>query len=410
MTFRNPQTSPNTQAVRPESNGRNSFPLGGEVCQSTTFVQTELGSDPEFAYSRVSNPTVDQLERLLGRLEDALPATCFSTGLAAETALFLTILSAGDHVVAGKAVYGGTTRLVNEILSNLGVEATFVDSTKLVEIEAAIRPNTKLIFIETPANPTLELTDIAGAAEIAHDRKILLAVDNTFLTPVLQKPLDLGADISVYSTTKHIEGHSVALGGAVVSRDVKFADRLRRVRKSTGAIQSSKNAWLTIRGIKTLPLRLQRHSESAEAVARWLNAHPEVENINYPGLNDDKSSTLAQKQHESLAGRVRHGGILSLELSGGYERACEFARNVQLGNLVEHVGGIETLLTHPASMTHADVPRDQLREIGVSEGLLRLSVGLEDVGDIIADLEQAISASATVETHSKEQKLCTQTS
>ncbi len=397
-----------TQAVLHRDDG----PLAGSICQSTTFVQNELGSSPEFAYSRVANPTVQQLEKKLGDLENAPPAVCFSTGLAAETALFLTLLKTGDHVVLGRAVYGGTTRLFNEILADLGIKVTIVDSTNALDMQEAITDRTRLIFVETPANPTLEISDIRALAKIAEKLEITLAVDNTFLTSILQQPLELGADICVYSTTKHIEGHSTALGGAVVSRDEEFLARLQRIRKSTGAIQTPHNAWLTLRGLKTLPLRLLRHSQSAQAVAEWLAQHSQVVQVNYPGLPGSRQHELALQQHEELAGQVRHGGVLSFELAGGYDRAVKFTRHLQLCNLVEHVGGLESLLTHPASMTHADVSREQLNHVGVSESLLRLSVGLEDVADIIHDLEVAISNSAhgTIESVDQEAGLCTQAS
>ncbi len=384
-----------TEAVRYHSDCKEHVtPLGGQVCQSTTFVQSEVGSDPQFAYSRVGNPSVDQLENVLGRLENAPNAVSFSSGLAAETALFLTLLESGDHIVLSRAIYGGTTRLFNELFSRFGVTSSFVDSTSPLSVEDAINSQTKLIFLETPANPTLELSDIPAITQIAKRRGILVAVDNTFLTPVLQQPLDLGADISVYSTTKHIEGHSVALGGAIVSRHESFLDRLRRVRKSVGSIQTPKNAWLTTRGIKTLPLRIERHSQSALIVARWLHSHPEVISVNYPGLEHHPQHKLAEQQHETLRGQTLHGGVLSFELTGGYERAVKFSSNVQLCNLVEHVGGIETLLTHPASMTHADVTEQQLANAGITRGLLRLSIGLEEDRDIIDDLEQAIARSS----------------
>ncbi|HMO15833.1 MAG TPA: aminotransferase class I/II-fold pyridoxal phosphate-dependent enzyme [Pirellulaceae bacterium] len=383
-----------TEAVRHfRSSDSEACPLGGSVYQSTTFVQEQVGSNPAFAYSRVSNPTVDQLESLLGRLEDAPPAVCFSSGLAAETALFLTLLKSGDHVVLSRSIYGGTTRLFNELLVRFGVSATFVDSTDSANVEQAITDRTALIFLETPANPTLELTDIAEVAKIAKRKGIPLAVDNTFLTPILQQPLELGADISVYSTTKHIEGHSVALGGAITSKDEQFISRLRRVRKSVGSIQTPKNAWLTIRGIKTLPLRIERHSQSALTIARWLDQHPEVITVNYPGLESHPQHALALQQHECLRGQSLHGGVISFELTGGYERAVQFSGKLQLCNLVEHIGGIETLLTHPASMTHADVTEQQLADAGITRSLLRLSVGLEDEIDILADLEQALCAS-----------------
>ena len=235
-------------------------PLVDSICQSTTFVQNELSDQVTCTYSRVTNPTVEALEQVLGRLEQAPPAVCFSSGLAAETALFLALLKSGDHVVLSAALYGGTVRLIQQIFSGLGITASFVDATNVQNVAEAIQENTRLVFIETPANPTLCLNDIRAIAAVTRKAGIPLAVDNTFLTPVLQQPLELGADISVYSTTKHIEGHSSALGGAITSRDGQFIERLRWIRKSTGSIQTPQNAWLTLRGIKTLPLRIRQRS------------------------------------------------------------------------------------------------------------------------------------------------------
>lgn len=357
------------------------------LVQTATFVNDAVGINKGHAYSRVSNPTVDALERQLGALENALPAVCFSTGLAAETGLFLALLKAGDHAVVGSAIYGGTTRLFRQVLSELGVQATFVDATNAEQTIAAITDNTKLVFIESPANPTLELTDIAAIAAATRARNIPLAVDNTFLTAVLQRPLDLGADICVYSTTKHIEGHSTALGGAVTSRDEKFLDRLRFIRKCTGAIQTPFQAWLTSRGLGTLPLRLRQHSSNALEVARWLAKHPAIAKVNYPGLEDFPQRELALKQHKG-----GHGGIVSFELKGGTPAGVALLNNVKLCSLVEHLGSVETLITHPATMTHCDVPKAQREAVGITDGLVRLSVGIEEVEDIIADLAQAIAA------------------
>lgn len=369
-------------------------PLVDSVCQSTTFVLKDLDSQTTCTYSRVTNPTVEGLEEVLGRLESAPPSVCFSSGLAAETALFLTLLKAGDHVVLSQAIYGGTVRLIREVFAGLGVEHTFVDATRPANIRGAIRPNTRLVFIESPANPTLCLNDIAAISAITRPAGIPLAVDNTFLTPVLQQPLELGADISLYSTTKHIEGHSAALGGAITSRDEKFLERLRWIRKSTGSIQTPQNAWVTLRGLKTLPLRIRQHSRNAAIVANELAGDPRVVTIHYPGLEDFPQKELASRQH--LGG---HGGVVSFELEGGYEAARRFLRNVRLCTLVEHIGSVETLLTHPASMTHADVPRDQLAAAGLTPGLLRLSVGLEDPQDILADLFSAIDAAFDANGH-----------
>lgn len=376
---------------KPVSDGS---PLVPPITQSTTFQRSGVGSDPTHQYSRVSNPCVSALEKTLGALEDAPPAVCFGTGLAAETALFLSVLRSGDHVVCGRGVYGGTTRLLQQLLADLGIETSFVDSTDLDEIRSSIRPNTRLLFVETPANPTLALTDIRACATIASDYGLLLAVDNTFLTPVLQRPLDHGADISVYSTTKFIDGHSVALGGSLVAKDEQLLERIRFIRKCTGAIQSPFNGWLTTNGLKTLPLRIRAQSQSAETIARALDAHPKVNHVAHPSLSTGLDADIAARQH--LGG---HGAVISFEVAGGYNAACAFVQSLQLCTLVEHVGSVETLITHPASMTHADVPREQRFTAGISDGLLRLSVGLEPAQELIADLHQALALIETKPTH-----------
>ncbi|MEP0846274.1 MAG: aminotransferase class I/II-fold pyridoxal phosphate-dependent enzyme [Phycisphaerae bacterium] len=367
-------------------------PLVTPIVQSTTFCCAGLDSRAPHAYSRVSNPTVDALERALGAIEQAPPAVAFASGLAAEAALFFALLRSGDHVICGQAVYGGTTRLLQQVLSGLGVETTFVDSTRAPDVAAALRPNTRLVFIETPANPTLDLTDIQTVARVAHHGQALLAVDNTFLTGVLQRPLDCGADLSVYSTTKFIDGHSAALGGAIVARDERLLERLRFIRKCTGGIQTPLNAWLTAQGLKTLPLRLRRQSENAQCVAEWLAARPEVTRVLYPMLRPHAEAAIARRQHLG-----HHGAVVSFELAGGRETAQRLLGHVRLFRFVEHVGSVESLITHPATMTHADVPPRQRARVGVTDGLVRLSIGLEDPADLIADLSCAIQA-ATVET------------
>lgn len=358
-------------------------PLVQPLVQSTTFCRDGVGSDAVHQYSRVSNPTVSALEETLGQLEDALPALCFSTGLAAEWALFNALLKSGDHLVCARAVYGGTTRLARDFLGPLGVETTFVDATRPEQVAAAIRPETKLIFAETPANPTLEVTDLAALAALADRAGVPLAVDNTFLTAVLQQPLEWGAAISVYSTTKFIDGHSAAPGGALVTRDPALRERLHFVRKSTGAIQTPMHAWLTLQGIKTLPLRLRRQSETARILADGLDGLPGIARVAYPTLT---SPELAERQHRS-----HHGAVLSIELEGDLDAAIRFTGAVRLCRLVEHVGSVETLLTHPASMTHADVPPGTRRAAGLSDGLVRLSVGLEEPQEILTDLQQALA-------------------
>jgi len=361
-------------------------PLSTPIVQSTTFCRDGVGSSCTHQYSRVSNPTVAALEAALGELEEAPPAVCFASGLAAETALLLALVASGDHVVCGRTIYGGTTRLLRQILAPLGVETTFVDSTSTAAIRAALRPRTRVVFVETPANPTLELTDIGAVSRAAHEVGAVVVVDNTFLTPVLQQPLALGADVTVSSTTKFTEGHSVASGGAVVSRDAGLLDRVRFVRKSTGGIQSPVNAWLTLNGLKTLPIRLERQSASAAEVARWLAGHSGVVRAIYPGLDGFGQRALAEAQHLGA-----DGAVVSFEVEGGAAGARALASSVRVCRLVEHVGAVETLLTHSATMTHADVPARAREEAGITDGLFRLSVGLESPRVIIADLDRALS-------------------
>ena len=366
------------------------------IFQTTTYVQQAVGVHKGHTYSRASNPTVSVLEACLGELEEAPPSVCFSTGLAAETALFLALLRSGDHVVVSEVCYGGTVRLLREVLSGLGIGASFVDTTRPAAVAAALTPRSRLVFVETPANPTLALADIAALAAVTRRAGIPLAVDNTFLTPVLQRPLDLGADVSVYSTTKHIEGHNSTVGGALTSRDGALLERLRFVRKSVGSIQSPFESWLTLRGIKTLPLRLRQHSTHAQEVAGWLESHPRVTRVLYPGLPSFPQHELAVRQQRG------HGGVLAFEVEGGLRAGTALMNAVRLCALAESLGAVETLITHPASMTHGDVPREQRERAGVTNGLVRLSVGLEDPADIIADLEQAIAA-ATVPSGRKEE-------
>lgn len=365
------------------------LPLVEPLVQSTTFCRDSVGSTAEHQYSRVSNPTVSALERTLGGLERALPAVCFTSGLAAETALFLAVLRAGDHVVCGRNVYGGTTRLLQQILSGFGIEVAFVDATRPDSVAAAIRSTTRLVLVETPSNPTLELTDIAATADIAHAHGALLAVDNTFMTPVLQQPLKLGADISILSTTKFVEGHSLVMGGALVTRDPELDARIRFIRKSTGAIQTPFNAWLTLNGIRTLSLRMIEQSRSAARIAEWLVTHPDVERVYYPGQATGDAARIAQKQHVNA-----HGAVLSFDVRGGLNAAKDFVRGLRLCRLVEHVGSVETLVTHSATMTHADVPSAQRLEAGIGNGLLRLSIGLEPAEAIIDDLERGFASIA----------------
>jgi cystathionine beta-lyase/cystathionine gamma-synthase len=353
------------------------------IYQSTTYVQEAVGVHKGFTYSRAANPTVSALEDVLGSLEEA-PTLCFSTGMAAITTLFLSLLKQGDHAVISDVVYGGTVRLFRQILEGVGIRASFVDTSDVRNVGAAIEQRTKLVFIETPANPTLKLTDIAAVAEIAHKAGVLLAVDNTFLTAALQPVFDLGADISVLSTTKYIEGHNATVGGSLATRDAAFLERFRLVRKTIGCIQSPLESWLTQRGLKTLAMRLERHSRNAQEVATWLEQHPSVTRVSYPGMKSFPQHDLACRQHAA------HGGMLSFEVAGGTPAALELMKSVKLCSLAENLGAAETLITHPATMTHADIPPDTRVALGIPDGLIRLSVGLEDAADIIADLEQAL--------------------
>ncbi len=357
------------------------------IAQSTTFCRDGLNSKAEHCYSRQSNPTVAALEKTLGQLENAPPAVCYSTGLAAESALFLSLLKAGDHIVCSRALYGGTTRILQQIFPSFGVETSFVDTTSPEEVERALRPNTRLVFLETPSNPTLAITDLKAVTDVAHRGGALVAVDNTFLTPLLQQPLDHGADFSIYSTTKFIEGHSVALGGATISRSEEHLERLRFVRTCSGGIQTPFNAWLTLQGIKTLGVRLERQCASALTLAKWLDAHPSVVRAHYPTLGTPEQRAIAERQHIGA-----DGAVVSFELAGGADAARDLLQRTELCRLVEHVGGVETLITHSASMTHGGVPRAERELVGVTEGLVRISVGLEPVAAIIADLEKVIGS------------------
>jgi cystathionine beta-lyase/cystathionine gamma-synthase len=354
------------------------------IYQTTTYVQSAVGQDKGYTYSRSGNPTVAALERKLGELEGGLPATCYNTGLAATTALCLALLKAGDHVIASDVVYGGTVRLLRQVLAPFGVASSYVDGADPANISAALRPETRLIFIESPANPTLKLTDLAAAARIAKAAGALLCVDNTLLTPSLQSPLELGADLVLHSTTKYIEGHNATVGGAIVTRRPELQEPLKFTQNAIGAIQSPFNAFLTLQGSKTLPLRMERHSANALAVARFLESHPKIQSVAYPGLESFPQHALARQQQRA------GGGLIAFEVKGGVEAGIRLMNSVRLCALAENLGAVETLITHPASMTHASVPAEQRTSAGITDSLVRLSVGLENPDDIIADLRRAL--------------------
>ncbi len=362
------------------------------IYQTTTFRHAAVGQDQEYSYSRVDNPTVAALEDRLGQLEAALPALCFSTGMAATATLCLALLKSGDRVVCSDVIYGGTFRFLREILENFGVTSEFVDTADPAAFAAALKLPTRLVILESPANPTLKLTDIGACADIARQHGALVVVDNTFLTSVLQRPLDLGADITLYSTTKYVDGHNATVGGAICTRDPELRERLRYIRTAQGSIQTPHNAWLTLQGLKTLSLRLERHGTNGLTVARDLERNPSVVRVHYPGLASFAQNDLAQRQ------QLNGGGIVSFEVDGGLEQAAAVLRHLQLITPAENLGAIESLATHPATMTHKCVPASVRDQLGVNDGLIRISVGLENPDEIIADLKQAIAA-ASLEVH-----------
>jgi cystathionine beta-lyase/cystathionine gamma-synthase len=357
------------------------------IYQTTTYRQEAVGIDKGFTYSRSGNPTVSALERRLAALEGAEFCTCYGTGLAATTALALALLKAGERVVVSQAVYGGTVRLFHQLLTPFGVEAEFVDTSDEQSLTQALRKPARFLFIETPANPTLKLTDIRLAARLAQAAGALLVVDNTLLTPALQRPFELGADIVLHSTTKFIEGHNATVGGALITRDAELHERLTFVRNAIGAIQSPFPAWLTLQGVKTLPLRMARHSENALRIARFLDVHDRVTNVIYPGLESFAQFELAQQQ------QTAGGALIAFEVAGGVDAGIRLMNSVRLCALAENLGAAETIITHPASMTHADVPPEQRVAAGITDGLVRLSVGLENPLDLLADLTQALNKS-----------------
>lgn len=384
--------------------GRTPDPAFGSVVpplhQTTTFAQAGLGGDRGFTYSRAGNPTVAVLEEALGALESAPSAVCQKSGMAAITVLFLSVLEGGDRVAIGRTVYGGTVRLAREILDPLGIETTFFDPENPDEVAAVLAGSPRLVFLESPANPTLDLVDIAEISRSAKAAGALVAVDNTFQTPVGLSPLDLGADVSVYSTTKFIEGHNATLGGSLVSRNAQLLERFRRLTKSIGCTQAPFDAWLTLRGLTTLPLRFEQHCKNAQRAAEALESlsvgrNPHATGVRYPGLDAFPQRELADRQHRAgLSGKL-HGGIVTFEVAGGFEPACVFLRSLEFVLVAENLGAPESIATHPASMTHPDVPLEQRQAAGITDGLVRLSIGLEDPTDVIADLTQALAAAAS---------------
>jgi cystathionine gamma-synthase/cystathionine gamma-lyase len=352
---------------------------------SSTFAQAGPGQHRGFEYSRTDNPTRRMLEHCVAALEGGEFGLAFASGSAASAALLGT-LAPGDHVVASDDVYGGTYRLMDKVFMPQGIQVTRVDLTQPVLARAALRPNTKLLWVETPTNPLLKLVDLPVMAQLCRERQISLVVDNTFATPVLQRPLELGAHVVVHSTTKYLNGHSDVVGGAIVTRDEALALRLRFIQNAVGAVPSPFDCYLVLRGLKTLPIRMRRHSELAAQLAAYLEAHPAIAQVRYPGLRSHPQHALAQRQ------MALPGGMISCELRGGFEAAKAMLSTTQLFVCAESLGGVESLIEHPASMTHASLPPEARAELGIGEGLVRLSVGLESAADLQADLAQALEA------------------
>lgn len=352
------------------------------VFLTSTYVQEELGKHKGYEYSRVSNPTRTALEKNIAALENADEGMAFASGMAAIDAIF-RLLNPGDHVIVTNDVYGGTYRIAKMVLENYGLQFDFVDTTALDIIINARKPNTKMIFIESPTNPTMSITDLKAVARFARSYKLISVVDNTFATPYLQQPIDFGIDVVMHSVTKYLNGHSDMLGGFVATNNKAIADRLRFFQKAVGGIMSPFDAWLCLRGTKTLAVRMRQHCESAIVIAGWLTKQKKVLQVNFPGLKTHPQHALAKRQMKDF------GGMISFDL-GSLPNAKKFLKNVKLCALAESLGGVETLISHPATMTHASVPKAERIKNGVTDGLVRISVGIEDVEDIIADLEQAL--------------------
>jgi cystathionine gamma-lyase len=354
------------------------------IYQTSTFRQTEPGLNKGYCYARTDHPTRRALEENLASLEGARYGVAFASGMAAIHGV-LSLLRSGDHVVSTHDLYGGAWRIFTKYFAKFGVDFTFVDTSSLQEVEAAIRPETKLLWLETPSNPLLKITDIAGCARIARSRKVSVVVDNTFATPLLQKPFELGADIVVHSTTKYINGHSDTIGGVAITNDEGLNTELKFFQNAIGAVPGPQDCFLILRGAKTLPLRIEKHCSNAELIARYLIAHDRVRKVYYPGLIDHPTHAVARKQ------MTRFGGIVSFELDASLEETRAFTRRLNLWTLAESLGSVKSLFCHPATMTHASVEPEVRREVGIGDGLIRLSVGLEDVRDLIDDLEQAFA-------------------
>jgi cystathionine beta-lyase/cystathionine gamma-synthase len=365
-------------------------PLTGSILtpiyQSTTYVQPSVDEylSKGFTYSRSGNPTVKALELKLADLEGGVDCACFGTGMSAVLATMLAFLEAGKHAIVSDVAYGGTYRLSTKILSRFGIDYTFADTSNPDDVANSVRDNTALILTETPANPTMKCSDIAAISEIAKKAGAVHAVDNTFLTPYYQRPFELGADVSIHSTTKYMDGHNATVGGAVISNSEEHAQAVRFIQNSTGTIMSPQVAWLTLQGCKTLSVRMDAQSASAMAIAEFLEAHPKVEQVAYPGLPSFSQHELSSRQASG------YGAMFWFEVKGGLAAGKKLMDNIELWSLAENLGSVESLITHPVTMTHADVEPEERARVGIIDGLVRASVGLEDTDDLISALSDAL--------------------
>ncbi|MGB6387770.1 MAG: PLP-dependent aspartate aminotransferase family protein [Terriglobales bacterium] len=368
--------------------GQEPDPLTGAVSvpiyPTSTYAQEEIGKNKGYEYARVSNPTRDRLETNLVALEGGTASRVFASGMAAINAI-TTMLKAGDHVVAGHNLYGGTPRLFNQVLANFGLTFTYVDTSDVNNVEHVFQKNTRLLFLETPTNPLMELCDLRAISDLSHRHGVEVVVDNTFMSPYFQRPIELGADMVVHSTTKFLNGHSDGLGGVVVCTKPEQAEKLAFIQKCAGAILSPFECWLLLRGVKTLAVRMEQHDRSGRKVADYLAKHKKVQKVFYPGLPDHPQHELAKRQMSGF------GSMISFE-TGSLENANKMLRKVRVCCLAESLGGVETLISHPATMTHAGVGAEVRRKIGITDGMVRISVGIEDLDDILGDLDQALAA------------------